>query len=215
MNGMLRLAAAAGAAASLAFVVGVAPAAAQSPCSLKGSHTLTKSPKARIYSKKGRYYGCLYSQNVPRRLKVEKDTRDIYGVTLAGQMVAYVADVCPPTGDPSERPCDAVLHVVRLHDGHRLHHDRIRADNLDTKARIVGVFLKSNGSVGFSEEQILFGSEEDNPHIRKSDSTGENVLLDSTDPSPSLGAPDPHSLTRTGNTLNWTHAGTPRSAPLL
>ncbi|MDQ4130507.1 MAG: hypothetical protein M3133_05895 [Actinomycetota bacterium] len=197
------------------------PAEGRHTCRARGSTTVFSSRHARIYeTRSGHVYGCLYSAN--RRVLLGRS--DCQGVTmgdpedfrLAGRLVGYATSACN-----IDQGKDTV-RVTDLRTGRKL----VVADASPTFAMalpdIGGYFVtdlevKGNGSVAWITELQASGSPRQY-EVRKSDdsvpSSGrirrESALLDSG----GLIAPDSLELSRDRETISWTHAGTPRSAPI-
>ena len=194
-------------------------------CRPPGSEMVARNGVARIYTEEVVEDGDDYAVFVACRLATE-ETRvlgrdgcgdaytgcDFLGqAMLAGDKVAYVAGHYNGRYGPDRRSSLVVL------DTSTWQIEREIAEREDYEAvarRFTAVVLKPNGSIGWilhRRDSAWDGYSTyytETYEVRKSDTTGSNVLLDS-------GADvDPESLTLNGSTLTWMRAGEARSATL-
>lgn len=171
------------------------------PCGLHGSSTLARTDVARVYWIHEQVVGCFKATG--RRTVLGGQPifdMEYYGggfVNAAGRF-ATIDEGFAGRGDPS-----ADLSVFDLATGKRVHH---WAQGV---VALRAVVLHPSGAVAWMYSGDGYGSPA--TAVAKADSTGEAVVLASTD---RYDASDRDTLRLDGDVVSWTLSGTPGSAQL-
>jgi hypothetical protein len=169
---------------------------APKPCQPKGSTTIARNSKVRVYetgSMNRTVFGCRLAGG--KRLAIGTYTSCDCSVAdepqpivwLNGESVAVHKSFCPPDGSP----CTGTVASFDIRK-------RVRKYREDVPGGLISdLVLKSNGSFAYIA----------NDTVRKADTAGIGQL----DPGPAI---EKGSLARAGSTVYWTKAGAPFSAQL-
>jgi hypothetical protein len=192
-------------------------------CRPRGWQAVVENPFARVYSvpdpDAGRgYYVCRFETGTARWFGQDLTADDPYGTDqsvdadatrLTNQKTAYVLIEADSRYEPRERQSLVVRDVVSWDVEHEIqagHHWGADFGAPGDEYGFTDVALKENGAVAWIVAKGPYGDR--SSEVRKTDATGEYVLLDS-------GAGiDRASLTLDGSTLRWLNAGEPRAASL-
>jgi hypothetical protein len=176
-------------------------------CREQGVRPITRTTHARVYARcRGRelaYYGQFRTRR-PIRLDYPRCCVAVRLASLAGRYVAYVQEQVVNDRD------EFSVRVRDLRTGRYLHH--WEEGTFGPDPLYYGPSALVLAPTGSAAWITSYNSPDGDPtiryEVRKSDSTGDAVVLDS---GPEI---DPRSLARSGATVYWSTDGTPRSAQL-
>ena len=176
---------------------------ATATCGPSGGRTLSQSPRARIYARGGVVYGCAAGSGRQVRLGspascVRADR--VQAVAVAGTLAALALQRC------GVDMAAASIMVIRLSDGRRLYgHAAASPAGPEALTSVASIVAGSTGMVAWIARSSSIASHHSLTVLYARSGSGVRRL----DQGGQIGA-----LRLTGQRLDWTHAGSRRSATL-
>jgi hypothetical protein len=199
-------------------LVGPGSAAAKGRCAVKGSETVKKTSKVRVYWKAGAdmadgeyLYGCVRESGVRRELyhelPIPNEIDHIGPLRIAGYHVAFAASYfCTVCGDPG--PSATIDEVELRHDSHR-RLERVRRYGARGGARVDALVLDHCGRIAYRAilDDAYSDDEDHDPRLFTWVPGGFRRLVD-------RGAIDRHSIRLDPGSVYWVRDGELREAPV-